>query len=256
MYLSKNKKLPILVCILMIVISISSISFTHSGRTDGYGGHKDNKNASGLGSYHYHHGQGPHLHPKGVCPYTITTMPVDTSNSSSSSSSSDTSTNKEVNKTSGSVNTLIKPAYVIVSIPKYDVWVNDVLIDTLHSQYPVISYKNITYFPMTSDYLAGIGLDLSFSATDGLKINVKDEIGILHQKFLGVYNILGSEHGAQVVTFNIEVNGKHINNSIEDYPVLLYKDITYFPMTWRFSVTEFMWTTKWSEDSGFSIVVE
>ena len=31
----------------------------HSGRTDASGGHRDNKNASGLGSYHYHCGGHP-----------------------------------------------------------------------------------------------------------------------------------------------------------------------------------------------------
>ena len=44
--------------------------YSHSGRTDSSGGHRDNNNVSGLGSYHYHHGYGPHLHPNGVCPYT------------------------------------------------------------------------------------------------------------------------------------------------------------------------------------------
>ena len=42
----------------------------HPGRTDANGGHRDNKNVSGLGSYHYHCGGHPaHLHPNGVCPY-------------------------------------------------------------------------------------------------------------------------------------------------------------------------------------------
>lgn len=42
----------------------------HSGRTDRNGGHKDNKNKSGLGFYHYHCGDSPaHLHSDGVCPY-------------------------------------------------------------------------------------------------------------------------------------------------------------------------------------------
>lgn len=42
----------------------------HGGRTDSHGGHRDNKNASGLGSYHYHcGGYPPHLHENGVCPY-------------------------------------------------------------------------------------------------------------------------------------------------------------------------------------------
>ena len=31
----------------------------HSGRTDSSGGHRDNKNKSGLGSYHYHCGGYP-----------------------------------------------------------------------------------------------------------------------------------------------------------------------------------------------------
>ena len=45
----------------------------HSGRTDSHGGHKDNKNKSGLGSYHYHcGGHSAHLHENGVCPYDTT----------------------------------------------------------------------------------------------------------------------------------------------------------------------------------------
>ena len=45
----------------------------HSGRTDSSGGHKDNQNESGLGSYHYHcGGNPPHLHTNGVCPYADT----------------------------------------------------------------------------------------------------------------------------------------------------------------------------------------
>lgn len=48
-----------------------NITFAHSGRTDSNGGHRDNKNKSGLGSYHYHCGGHPaHLHTKGVCPYS------------------------------------------------------------------------------------------------------------------------------------------------------------------------------------------
>lgn len=47
------------------------VSYAHSGRTDGSGGHRDNKNKSGLGSYHYHCGGYPaHLHDGGVCPYS------------------------------------------------------------------------------------------------------------------------------------------------------------------------------------------
>lgn len=46
-------------------------SHAYSGRTDSQGGHHDNNNKSGLGSYNYHHGYSAHLHPNGVCPYAL-----------------------------------------------------------------------------------------------------------------------------------------------------------------------------------------
>lgn len=60
---------------IILIFSLYS-ALAHSGRTDSKGGHKDNQNASGLGSYHYHHGEGPHLHPGGVCPFSVTVKPV------------------------------------------------------------------------------------------------------------------------------------------------------------------------------------
>ena len=70
----------------------------HSGRTDSNGGHHDYKNKSGLGSYHYHHGYGPHLHPNGVCPYTSgsasSSGSVQNSSGNSGSSSGSDSSNK------------------------------------------------------------------------------------------------------------------------------------------------------------------
>lgn len=57
----------------LIIFSLIVTASAHSGRTDSSGGHKDNKNVSGLGSYHYHCGGYPaHLHTSGYCPYTDT----------------------------------------------------------------------------------------------------------------------------------------------------------------------------------------
>ena len=58
---------------------VSTYAEAHSGRTDAYGGHKDNKNKSGLGSYHYHcGGNPPHLHKNSICPYDTTNSDSDT----------------------------------------------------------------------------------------------------------------------------------------------------------------------------------
>ncbi len=144
---------------------------------------------------------------------------------------------------------------VSIKIPEYDVKVNGVLIDTEHSQYPVISYKNITYFPMTSDYAKGIGLNISYKNSTGLEIVKGDRQGELEQLFLGKFNVLDSKHTASLPEFDIRLNGVLLDNNNEDYPILLFRNITYFPMTWRFAVTEFSWKTKWSSESGFEIIV-
>lgn len=41
-----------IISIFLILISIVSVSFAHSGRTDKYGGHYDRS----TGTYHYHNG--------------------------------------------------------------------------------------------------------------------------------------------------------------------------------------------------------
>lgn len=143
---------------------------------------------------------------------------------------------------------------VLVEIPDYDVRVNDEVIDTKHSQYPVLKYKNITYFPMTWDYLSGLGLNLKYSSLEGLQIDRKATIGRFHQDFLGASNTIGSKHYAKIADYKVYVNHNRINNESETYPVLMYKDITYFPMTWRFAVEEFGWKTKWDSKSGFQII--
>lgn len=78
-----------IVCLTITVavpIQIDSVTLTveaHPGRTDKNGGHKDNKNVSGLGNYHYHcGGNPPHLHENGVCPYAEGTGTASTSSTS------------------------------------------------------------------------------------------------------------------------------------------------------------------------------
>lgn len=99
------------------LILISSVAFlscqcpdafitasAHSGRTDSSGGHHDNKNKSGLGNYHYHHGYSAHLHTNGVCPYDIPQSAADTSISSPPQDSGiTTNTNSGISNTTTSV---------------------------------------------------------------------------------------------------------------------------------------------------------
>ena len=57
--------------VLLIVFLLFSVTVhAHRYMTDKQGGHRDNKNSSGLGYYHYHcKGTPAHLHENGTCPY-------------------------------------------------------------------------------------------------------------------------------------------------------------------------------------------
>lgn len=68
-----KKLATMVVCLMAAIALLTMIAYAHSGRTDASGGHRDNKNVSGLGSYHYHcGGYPPHLHVQGYCPYRDT----------------------------------------------------------------------------------------------------------------------------------------------------------------------------------------
>ncbi|MCG4715607.1 hypothetical protein L0P75_16385, partial [Faecalibacillus intestinalis] len=68
---------------------------------DSSGGHRDNKNKSGLGSYHYHCGGHPaHLHTNG-CPYTGGGSSESSSSQGGSNSNSQSNNSSKVQVPSG-----------------------------------------------------------------------------------------------------------------------------------------------------------
>lgn len=72
------------------LLCTNNMVLAHGSRTDSSGGHRDNKNTSGLGSYHYHYGgYSAHLHKNAVCPYTD-------GDSSRNSSSATATTKKDI----------------------------------------------------------------------------------------------------------------------------------------------------------------
>ncbi len=113
----ENKKIISILFIVLSVILIGANSYAHSGRTDSSGGHKDNKNKSGLGSYHYHCGGHPaHLHTNGVCPYSSSSS-SSKSNKSSSSSSSKKSTSSSSSKSSSSTSSSFSSKKTTTTVP-------------------------------------------------------------------------------------------------------------------------------------------
>lgn len=141
---------------------------------------------------------------------------------------------------------------VRVTIPTFKVTVNDRTIDSTRLQYPLISYNDITYFPLTWRWCHELGLVSGYTEADGLYI--ANDIGESQETLdNGGYQAAGSRYIAVIPDYPVYINGRRIDNSKEEYPLLNFRNITYFPLTWRFVIGEFGWDQTWSKKSGYKL---
>ncbi|MBP1990343.1 hypothetical protein [Paenibacillus eucommiae] len=150
---------------------------------------------------------------------------------------------------------------VTARIVSYPVTINGVTVDNLKARYPLLQYKDITYFPMTWEYADTLGFITSWSQENGLSVHLTNPKG----KKLVQSNATKTTSGAAAnsknkaykvnkATFPVNINGRAIQNAKEPYPLLAMGGITYFPLTWQFAHDEFDWSLAWSEQKGLSIV--
>lgn len=140
---------------------------------------------------------------------------------------------------------------VNVTLPTFDVTINEIAIENECRQYPFIVYKNITYFPMTYFDSRFLGLATEWDNLKGLEIYKTTET-LEYEPYKQNW-MKSSYYTASIPKFNIVVNGKAINNSTEKYPLLSFRNVTYFPMTWRFAVDEFGWKYSFTSEDGLII---
>ncbi len=137
-----------------------------------------------------------------------------------------------------------------VIVPDYPFVINGTGIDFKNSQYPVISYNDITYFPMTWHYCRMLGVTTDWNEKDGLKVQ-KANATAEPIKYENANNT--GELYAVLPDYNIFVNGKKIENSNEEYPLLNFRNVTYFPLTWDFIINEFGWNYSFDSENGLVI---
>lgn len=140
---------------------------------------------------------------------------------------------------------------VTVRLPAFKVTLNGTAIDNKTSQYPLITYKDITYFPMTYYDCRFLGLESVWNSSSGLNIS-KTGVSWDYHKY-NAKSLNSSTYIATKSSFLIKVNEKSIDNSKEVYPLLLFRNVTYFPLTWRFAVEEFGWDYSFDKINGLVI---
>ncbi|MEF3308025.1 DUF5050 domain-containing protein [Paenibacillus sp. GYB004] len=140
-----------------------------------------------------------------------------------------------------------------VSFPEFPVTVNGTVLDVRHSEYPFLVYKDITYFPMTWNYMTALGLTAQWNPMQGMSLAKTNACVPLQQDLNSTIHSNVNTQEAELATFPMQVNGQGIDHAAEPYPLLLYRNITYFPMTWRFTHDVFGWATSWDAEQGLGI---
>jgi len=148
--------------------------------------------------------------------------------------------------------TTVFAADVDVQLPKFDVTINGEVIDNSNRQYPLLVYKDITYVPMTYYDCRYLGLTTDWDSENSMLSIEKSNITCAYRDYLWQQKN-ANQYRASVCNFSITVNNQEIRNDQEEYPLLTFRDVTYFPLTWRFAVDEFGWEYSFDAEKGLVI---
>ena len=136
-----------------------------------------------------------------------------------------------------------------VELVRFPITLNGVAVESFKRQYPFISYNDMTYFPMTYYDSGFMGIEVRTTAA-GIEIE-KTGCSVGFRDYAGYNNPIYDY--AEILSQKIMINGKEIDNSCEEYPILSYHDVVYIPLTWRFAVEEFGWQYSYGADGALSI---
>ena len=154
------------------------------------------------------------------------------------------------------------PRTVTVQIPTYNCfWYQrgDLPVRALqyqNSQYPLLNYKDITYFPMTWEYCNCMNLSSVWVEGEGLFIAYHPDYARAEQS-LPVYQTVRNArwNTAVIPAYPVYLNGEPIPTDAA-YPILNFRDVTYFPLTWEYAHDTFGWDLDFivdGKDNQFSI---
>lgn len=137
-------------------------------------------------------------------------------------------------------------------LPACRVTLNGVVTDNTYRQYPFLQYRNIVYFPMTYYDCRFLGLE-TFWDNDSKKLSIgKSSVRGEYCPYTGSEKN-GESYTVEKYYNSAEVNGKDIITANEPYPLLKFRDVIYFPLTWKYAVEEFGWRYGYDDENGLSI---
>ncbi len=138
---------------------------------------------------------------------------------------------------------------------EFPIVINGRIVENAAREYPFLLCNSITYFPMTYDDCAFLGLFNNWSAETGNVIDKMTPSGVYKEFIDPLFSYTKKGETATVVTTPITVLGEKINNAAETYPILNYKNVLYFPLTWDWG-QKFGWNISFSEDKKLEVTTQ
>ncbi|WP_040952842.1 DUF5050 domain-containing protein [Gorillibacterium massiliense] len=140
---------------------------------------------------------------------------------------------------------------VKVTLPGYPVTLNGHTVENQYREYPLLVYRDVTYIPLTWYDTRLFGLETTWSAKEGMTIK-QGPVTSSYAPYMTEHRNAASLT-AKISSSAYTINGKKIDNTKENYPILNFRDVPYIPLTWRFAHDEFGWDYKWNGTNGLSI---
>ena len=141
-------------------------------------------------------------------------------------------------------------AKVTATIPTFKVTMNGQVVDNTYREYPFLVYNDVTYFPMTYWDMRFLGVSNTWSAETG-SIIVADGSTSEYKPTLST-NKNKVKNTATVNSGAFKVNGKTVDNAKEKYPILSFRNVPYFPLTWDWC-QEFGWNINFNATNGLTV---
>ena len=145
-----------------------------------------------------------------------------------------------------------RAAEVQAGVAAGKVVINGRAIDNSSAEYPLLVYRDITYFPMTFHLCRFLGLTTEWDALSRTLTITRTGGAGDYVPDTGHSGRSGSVSATRV-DYPVVVNDEGIDNSAAKYPLLNYGGVTYFPLTWAFAVDSFGWDYRWDAENGLRI---
>lgn len=148
---------------------------------------------------------------------------------------------------------------VRVNLPYFPIRINGQAMDLTHSQYPFLYYKDVTYLPLTWNNLQALGLRYYWSEERGLEVYPNQDYPppVLETPLAQDLTEAGNSdrvYTAQLARGPISIGAASIDNQAELYPFLVFRDVTYMPLTWHFIHDLLQMDIRWSEEEGLHLI--